>query len=232
MIKQAVILAGGKGTRLIPLTRTIPKSMVPIKGKPFLWHQLVYLNSFGIKHFLILAGYLGHMIRDSFGNGNKMGISITYSFEKKLLGTGGALKKAENKILGDSFLLVNGDTYYTLNLRKPVDRFLSAKKCGMLTVYNNYPSKIASNNVSVDSRGLVTGYNKATEEGMNCVDAGLIALKRRVLDFIPKGKKISFEKSILPLLIEKRQLCAYRTRKRFFDIGTKHDLKYFKESLL
>ncbi|MFA4889338.1 MAG: nucleotidyltransferase family protein [Candidatus Omnitrophota bacterium] len=107
-VTQAVILTGGEGRRLRPITETIPKSMIPIKGKPFLRYQLDLIKTFGINEVLILVGYLGEEIIKYFKDGKKFGLQIDYSFEKQLLGTAGALKNAEKK-LNNYFLLLNGD---------------------------------------------------------------------------------------------------------------------------
>lgn len=89
-IEQAVILAGGRGERLRPLTDKVPKPMVMVRDKPFLEHLVVLLQEHGIKNYLFLVGYLGNLIRDYFDDGHKWGITVTYSFEEKPLGTGGA----------------------------------------------------------------------------------------------------------------------------------------------
>jgi len=111
---QVVILAGGLGVRLRPITTKIPKPMADVKGKPFLHYLLEYIKSFGYKKFLILAGYLGEIIEDYFGTGHTRGININYSYDKELLGTGGALKNAENRLDND-FFLVNGDTFLKID---------------------------------------------------------------------------------------------------------------------
>jgi len=111
---QVVILAGGKGTRLRPITYQVPKPMVPIHGKPFLQYQLELIKSLGINEVLLLVGYLGKQIEEYFGGGPKFGLNIEYSYENNPLGTGGALKNAEEK-LAEKFLLLNGDTFLPMD---------------------------------------------------------------------------------------------------------------------
>src|SRR4029077_9597920 len=113
---QVLILAGGLGTRMRPITETIPKPMITVAGKPFLQHQLELLRGAGIAKVLLLVAYLGEQIREYFGDGAKFGCKISYSFEPAPLGTGGALKNAEAQ-LQDDFVLVNGDTYLGIDYR-------------------------------------------------------------------------------------------------------------------
>src|SRR5450432_2485472 len=101
---QAVILAGGLGTRLWPLTKTVPKPMVPVAGAPYLEHQLRLLEKQGIRDILLLTGYLGEQIEEHFGDGSRLGLRIAYSREETPVGTGGALRLAQG-LLADSFLL-------------------------------------------------------------------------------------------------------------------------------
>src|SRR5271157_1692876 len=110
---SVAILAGGLATRLRPITEKIPKSLVPVAGKPFLAHQLELLKNQGIVHVVLCLGYLGEKIVKEFGNGKALGIKLEYSFDgPTLLGTGGALKKALPK-LGDKFFVLYGDSYLT-----------------------------------------------------------------------------------------------------------------------
>src|SRR3990172_13138339 len=108
---QAVILAGGLGTRLRPITETIPKAMAPVRGRPFLEYQLDVLAGNGIDNVIICLGYLGHMIEDHFGDGRRFGVSIRYGYERgRLLGTAGAIKNVEGQ-LKDAFFVLYGDSY-------------------------------------------------------------------------------------------------------------------------
>ena len=112
---QAVILAGGLGTRLGKLTRAMPKVMIPFHGRPFLYYVIKLLESRGIKDIVICAGYLGEQVGDFFGDGHEMGVNIKYSEEgEKLLGTGGALRRARD-MLDSYFLVLNGDTYLPID---------------------------------------------------------------------------------------------------------------------
>src|SRR5437764_7627858 len=107
---HVVSVAGGLGTRLWPLTKTVPKPMVEVAGVPYLEHQLRILAGQGIRDIVLLTGYLGEQIEDHFGDGARLGLSLRYSREQTPLGTGGALLQAR-ELLADDFLIIYGDSY-------------------------------------------------------------------------------------------------------------------------
>ena len=134
---QAVILAGGMGTRLRPVTEQIPKVMVPVNGKPFLLHLLELLRNQGIDDVVLCIGYLGEQVRDFFGNGESLGIRIQYSQEEeRLLGTGGALKQAQS-LLDDCFFVINGDVYLPVDYTELERASLQRGKKAFMVVYDN-----------------------------------------------------------------------------------------------
>jgi len=220
---RAVILAGGKGSRLKPITDKTPKPMVSVKGKPFLEYLVDYLGHSGIKNIILLVGYLGAQIRGYFGDGSKWGAHIEYVHEKKPLGTAGALKNAEDK-LPREFLLLNGDTYLPIDYGKVVEFFHKHDRLGVIIAYDN-PNRIVPNNIAVGESNLVLAYSKKNSEGMNCVDAGGLVLKKEAINFIASGRICSLEQEILPRLIEMRELAAFHTDKKFYDVGTPRGLK-------
>ena len=226
---QCVFLAGGLATRLRPLTYKIPKFLVPINGRPFLHYQLELVKSYGISNILILTGYLGKQIEDYLGDGSKLGLGISYSYEENPLGTGGALKKAET-MLEDAFLVINGDTYLDFDYKGLIDYFYTQAKIGVLTVYPN-SEKIAPNNVKINAANLVIAYSKKSNAAMNCVDGGVMVLKKEITNFIEAGKKVSLEENIFSKLIENKELSAYPVNQRFYDMGTFEGLKLLEEIL-
>lgn len=175
---KAVILAGGKGTRLRPLTYQAPKLLAPVHGKPFLQHQLELIKSFGICEVLLLVSYLGHKIEEYFGDGSKLGLKIEYSYEESRLGTGGALKNAEDK-LAEHFLLLNGDTFLAIDYGELIGYFLHSNKIGLVAVYDN-SVEVASNNIAVDESNLVLKYTKRSPRAMTHVDAGAMVFKKNI----------------------------------------------------
>ncbi|MEJ2745306.1 MAG: sugar phosphate nucleotidyltransferase [bacterium] len=223
---QAVILAGGLGTRLRPRTLTIPKPMVPVLGKPYLYYQLDYLKHQGIGEAILLIGYLGDQIRDYFGDGSSLGMALDYSTEKELLGTGGALKLAEDKI-HDDFFVIYGDSFLPIDYAGFESAFKSAGTEGIISVYGD-PAGVTTvkGNVALSKDGKVTRYDKKTNDTeLIYVEAGVLAFRRDVLRRIPPGRIVSLENDVYPDLIGERQLSGYITAQRFFDIGTESRIK-------
>ena len=223
MILQAVIMAGGKGTRLRPLTHTIPKPMVPVNGRPFLEHLLLQLNAQGFRNILILGGYLADEIVRHFGSGENLELQINYSIEKEPLGTGGALKNAE-ELLEETFLLLNGDTYLPVDFKTLCGDGVRSGKCLTVSAYKN-TEKIVPSNLKLANDHLVVRYDKQDEEGLTHVDAGAMVVQKKVLDLIPKDKSCSLEMEIFPELIRAGQMRAFPIAQRFYDMGTFDQLK-------
>lgn len=226
---QAVIIAGGLGTRLRPITIEIPKPMVRINGRPFLEYQLKLLKRYGITDILLCVGYLAEHFSGYFKDGKKLGVNIQYSIEEEPLGTGGALKNAEKKIEKD-FIALNGDTYLPIDYKKLIESYKAKKKKGVVVLYDNH-EKIAENNISLGEDNLVTAYDKNSSIGMNYLDAGVGVFNKSILSLIPKKRKVSLEVEIFPKLIKRKELAGYATSQRFYDIGTPERLKKIEEIL-
>lgn len=226
---QVVILAGGKGARLRPLTERVPKCMVPIHGKPFLEHQILLLRNFGAQKFLVLNGYLGEQVEQYFERGGKWNIHIDYSREQILLGTGGALKKAE-PLLESSFLLLNGDTFLPVNYAEIVASFHAKQKLGQIVVYPNRDG-LFQNNIAVSAGGDVCGYDKRSSAGMTHIDAGAGVFDRKLLSHILPGRVCSLEEEIFPKLIDANQLACFVTDQRMYDMGSPPELDLIREVL-
>mgnify|MGYP001570504964 CR=1 FL=1 len=228
---QTVILAGGLGKRLMPLTRDIPKPMVPVLGRPFLEYQIRWLRSKGIRKILLLTGYQGDKIQSYFGDGRSLGVVLAYSHEPGPLGTGGSLKLAENK-LESSFLLLYGDSFLPMDFGGLIQRFRNADKTGMIVVYDSrqYDTGVPCN-ICLDKEGFVAGYKKGSMKPYYYIDAGISVFKREVVDLISKKRKVSLEEEIFPRLIKKQELIAYISKQLFYDIGTHERIKRFEEFL-
>lgn len=226
---QVVILAGGKGTRLRPLTYQTPKAMLTINGKPFLEYQLKLIRSYGFCDAIVLAGYLGEQIMEYFGDGQKLGMNLQYVVEVHPLGTGGALKNGEDK-LEKEFLLMNGDTFLPIDYGKIVNYFHQCNTMAAITVYDNR-ELVVPNNIAIGELNRVVHYNKKDSEGMTHVDAGALVLKKDVLNLVPSGRVCSLEEEIFPKLIKMKQLSAFTVSHRFYDIGTFKDLELINSVL-
>lgn len=227
---QAVILAGGLGTRLGDLTLSTPKVMLPFAGRPFLYHLVRLLIKQDIRNLVICIGYLGEQVRDFFGDGREMGVEIRYSDEgKNLLGTGGALKKALN-LLDSHFLVLNGDTYLPIDYHEIEKEYLRADYKAMAVVYNNKVATKVKNNIALDNNRVVLRYDKqGTSPGLGYVDAGVVMLGKEALDYVPKGIPVSLEDGIYRPLIARGELAAFITGQRFYDIGTPEQRSIFEE---
>lgn len=224
---QIVILCGGKATRLYPLTKKIPKSMIKVEGKPFLEYQLNLLKKNGILDIILCVGHKAQQIKKYFRNGKKFGLKIKYSSdEKRPLGTGGALKKAEN-LLEDIFLVMYGDSYLPFNFQKAIEFFKKFDKPGMMVAYKNL-NKYEPSNVEVE-KNLVKSYSKKKKtKKMKYIDYGVSIFKKEALKFIPKNQVYDLSQ-LYRDLIKKRQLLAYPAEKRFYQIGSPNGLEEFKK---
>jgi NDP-sugar pyrophosphorylase family protein len=217
---QAVILAGGLGTRLLPLTEAIPKPMVQVAGSPYLEHQLRLLADQNIRDILLLTGYLGDQIEDYFGDGARLGLRLSYSRERSPLGTGGALREARDK-LADAFLIIYGDSYLPIRYGEALERLISTGAEGLVVVYDNTLADTSvKNNIELDDSGYVSRYEKDSLDRLSFVEGGVLAFRRSVVDLMPKAGMVSLEKEIFPRLIAEKRLAALVTTQRFYDIGT------------
>jgi NDP-sugar pyrophosphorylase family protein len=224
---QAAILAGGRGERLRPLTDNIPKPMVQIRGRPYLAYQLDELKRQGIVDVVLLTGYLGEVIEKYFGDGMASGMRVRYSREPSPLGTGGALKLAE-PLLAEDFLLIYGDSYLPIRYAEAMERLRATRAEALVAALDNVPPVVdVPNNIALGADGFVARYEKGAgaAAGLTHVEAGVAALTRRLLRRIPAGRVASLEQEFFPQLIVGRQLVAFATKRRFYDIGTPSRLK-------
>ena len=222
-MEQAVILCGGLGTRLRPLTDKTPKSMMPIGSRPFLELLVLHFKKQGINKFVFCSGHLHEQVEAHFGEGGKLGVHIIHSVEPEPLGTGGALLIAK-PYLDRQFFVAYGDSLLNVNVLSLASIFKNNNALGVITAYDNH-EKIAENNVRLDDSGRVLAYDKMkTAPGMNAVEAGVSLLDRSVLE-LAEGKKFSLETDIFPKLINNGRLFGLLTPQRFYDIGTPEGLE-------
>ncbi len=214
------------GTRLRPITQTIPKSLVPICGRPFLEYQLEVLSRSGVEHVVICLGHLGEMIEEYFGDGRQFGLSIRYWTEEDcLLGTAGAIKNAED-LLDDAFFVIYGDTYPIVDFPRVMQHFLSHDRLGLMVVYRN-ENRWDRSNVIVDG-ALVRVYDKHQKlPGMAYIDFGVSVFRREAFAHIPRGASADLAAVYHPL-IQQEQLLAYETLHRFYEIGSLDGLREFE----
>lgn len=216
-IRQAVILAGGKGIRLRPLTVTTPKPMVRINNKPFLEYIIELLKNNGIKEIVLLTGYLHEQIEQYFGDGKQFGVSISYSYSPVDDDTGTRVRKAKD-LIQKEFLLLYSDNYWPLQLDDLYSFYKKNKTQGLVTVYANQDS-YTKNNIHVTPKGMITVYAQGKKEkNLNGVDIGFFILRKKIIDLIPE-KNCSFEKTVLPKLIRKKQLAGFLTYHKYYGLS-------------
>lgn len=220
------ILAGGLSTRLRPLTRTVPKPMVPVGGKPFLQLQMDSFARLGLRRFVLAVSYLWEQIRDYFGDGSRFGWEIEYSVEPEPLGTGGAVAHCRD-LWGPRVVVANGDT------------FLCGDWLGMLEAHDRtgLPATLAvlrqedcSRFGTVDlADGRVVGFReKQQAAGPGWINAGVYVLQREALDGFRPGQRFSLETDVFPRLAGR--IGAFEARGEFADIGTPESLSAFRRA--
>ena len=226
---QAVILAGGQGTRLRPLTDTTPKPMIRFHGRPFLAYQLDQLHEQGVREVLLLVGYLAQQIREYVGDGSHWGLRIRYVESPVEAETGQRMLDAA-PLIQPHFLLLYCDNYWPMQMAQMWDLFRSTGAPGMVTVYTNRDG-YTRNNVLVDGEGYVVTYDpKRSAPGLNGVEIGYALLAREVLDYLPQ-ENVSFEHTVFPALASLRFLRAFQTEHRYYSVGS-HDRLPLTEAFL
>jgi len=223
---QMVILAGGLATRMMPLTSKLPKSMLQIKGRPFLEYQLELLKEYEIKDILLCVGYKGELIKNHFGDGRKFGVNLSYSFDgDKLLGTAGALKKAY-KLLNENFFLMYGDSYLPYDYQEIERHFRDSVKLSLMVAYRNQ-NKFDKSNLLIQD-GMIKLYDKTLRgENLEYIDAGLSILKKEVLNLVPEEEPYDLEE-LYRALISEEEMSAFEVKQRFYQIGSFEGLEEFK----
>jgi NDP-sugar pyrophosphorylase family protein len=212
------ILAGGLATRLRPITEKIPKSLVPIAGKPFLAHQLDLLQSRGIRRAVLCIGHLGEMIQRDFGDGSAFGLRLDYSFDgPKLLGTGGAIKRAL-PLLDNEFFVLYGDSYLPVEYRPIAEFFRHSGKLGCMTVYRNEGRYDTSNVVFRD--GEIAVYDKKNRPPeMRHIDYGLSLFKAAVFNSYSADEPFDLAE-VMSKLVRQKQLAGFEVQERFYEMGS------------
>ncbi|GBE58185.1 D-glycero-alpha-D-manno-heptose 1-phosphate guanylyltransferase [bacterium BMS3Abin01] len=218
---KAVILVGGQGTRLRPLTLATPKPMVPLANKPFVSYVLEHLKENGIEDIVFSMGYLPEGIKSYFGDGSGFGINLTYVVEDHPLGTAGAVKNVEEYVRDGDFLVLNGDILTDLDIRAMIERHRSKEAVGTISL-TPVEDPTAYGLVSTGDGGEVLGFLEKPswdQIDTNLINAGIYVLKGEVLAMIPAGVEYSFERGVFPRLVGKG-LYGFSSTAYWMDIGT------------
>ncbi len=217
----AVIMAGGKGTRIREINSEVPKPMIPILGKPILQYEIETLKSQNITDIVLVVGYLGEKIVSYFGDGSKFGVDIRYIEEKKPLGTAGSMFFLKDMV-SDDFLLLNGDNLFDVDISRFYDAHI--KHGCLATIFthpNNHPYD--SGVIVAADDGLVTKWMTKEEERLwyhNRVNAGLHFFNKHILDRFTEARKMDLDREVLKPLIAEKQLYVYDSPEYVKDMGT------------
>jgi len=217
MVQCAVILAGGFGTRLRDVVADRPKVMAAVAGRPFITHLLDQLHDSGINRVVLCTGYQADYVRSGLGN-NYRGVNLVYSVEDCPLGNGGALRHASGLMIGDTVLVLNGDSYCQCSLRAFAERWAaSGARAGMALARVEEVSRYGA--VMVDAAGLVESFaEKGGKAGPGLINAGLYLLPVELIREIPAGRAVSLEREVIPQIIADG-LFGCRCEGSFIDIG-------------
>ncbi len=218
---QAVILVGGEGTRLRPLTSTVPKPVVPLVDRPFMAHMLEWLGRHGVEDVVLSIGYLATALRDVLGDGSAYGVRLRYVEEPDPRGTAGALKFAED-LLEERFLLLNGDVLTDIDLTAQIERHVQTGATATLALVPvDDPSAYGLVRTAPD--GSVSAFVEkppADQIDTDLISAGAYVLERSVLDLIAPDVAVSIEREVFPKLIGNGLFAVAARDAYWLDIGT------------
>lgn len=215
---QAVILAGGRGARLRPLTDTLPKPLIPFHGRPFLSYTLDQLRGQGFKEVLVLVGYLADQVREYCGDGRRWDLKIKCVESPAAAETGQRLRDAA-PLLASDFLLMYCDNYWPMRLPQMWQAYQQSGALAMVTVYTNRDG-YSRNNVRVNETGWVESYDPhRSAPALNGVEIGYALLSRQVLEYLPQ-QNVRFEHSVYPALAARGSLAGFRTEHRYYSVGS------------
>ena len=212
------ILAGGLATRLHPVTEKLPKSLLELNGEPFIFHQLRLLKAHGVQRVVLCVGHLGEMIQQVVREGQDFGVEVDYSFDgTALLGTAGALKNALPK-LGNSFLVLYGDSYLVCDYAAVAREFLRAGKLALMTVFKN-EGQWDTSNVEYQAGRILAYSKKNRTPRMQYIDYGLGAFSAQAFARVPTGQASDLTE-LYARILEEGQLGGMEIQQRFYEIGS------------
>ncbi len=216
--EKALILVGGKGTRLRPLTLKMPKCMIEVQGKTITEHLFDLFKKYGIRDIILSVGYMKEKVKDYYGDGSRFGVNIAYVEENEALGTAGPIKLAKN-YLKDSFIVTNGDELKTINIPRMFR--LHKRKNALATIALTTVTDPSHYGVAKVSGTRILEFvekPKINEAPSNLINAGFYILEPEVIDIIPNGHSM-LEKDVFPKLAEQGKLRGFPSAGQWFDIG-------------
>jgi mannose-1-phosphate guanylyltransferase len=230
---EAVVLVGGKGTRLRPLTLSAPKPMLPTAGVPFLAHLLSRIRAAGVRRVVLGTSYLAETFEEHFGDGGKLGLDLTYVVETAPLGTGGGIANVAEHLTTDDVLIFNGDVLCGTDLTAVVDTHRRTAADVTLHLVRVQDPR-AYGCVPTDPDGRVTAFLEKTEDPpTDQINAGCYVFKRSVIEAIPRGRVVSVERETFPGLLEAGARVSGHVDNAYWrDMGTPGDLVHGSADLV
>ena len=220
---KAIVLAGGLGTRLVPVTGNVPKPMAAIGSRPFLEYVLDYLISQGIEEAILAVSYEWKQIQAHFGT-TYHELLLRYSVEDQPLGTGGAIRQALEFCSDDMVAVLNGDTLFQVNLEKMAE--LHERHNGLLTMALKYADDCGRfGRVKISADDVVTGFLEKSGGGPAWINGGVYMVMRRLFELFPMPEKFSFELDMVEANVDRIRPLAYRSGEYFIDMGVPEDFE-------
>ena len=213
-----MILAGGLGTRLLPLTKKTPKSMLLLGKKPILEHLIDWNKKKGVKSIVLCVSHLRKTIEDYFEDGKRFGVNIEYAISNKPLATAGQLKTAE-EFIDDTFVCMYGDSIYNFSLRNMIKQH-KTKKAFVTMGLNEYKINLEYGVIDTSKTGKVLRWEEKPEIKAN-INIGCYVMESDVFSLIPKNKSYGMDDLIKKSMKRKRAINSFITKKGFTDIGNK-----------
>lgn len=220
---KAIILVGGQGARLLPITSKTPKAMVPILNRPFLEYLILYLKKHGISEIILALGHLPGPIQQKLGDGSRLGVHLIYSIEPSAMGTAGAIKYAEKYLDQEPFFVLNGDTITCIDLDSMLGQHYKIRpRVTIALTPVDDPSEYGV--VELDDRSMVQHFiEKPARETVttNMINAGIYIVEPEVLNYVPASTFCMIEKYVFPkLLHDGKPMLGYPSAAYWIDIGT------------
>lgn len=226
---HTVILAGGLGTRLRPVVPAVPKPMAEIAGRPFLEYLLLQLSSQGFRDVVLCLGHMAESVQDHFGDGSPWEMTVEYSVETQPLGTAGALKLAEPRLRGDSWLVLNGDSIFDIRFDVLLRGHAEAGALATLALAQ-VADRGRYGSVDLGSGTEIAGFiEKRDAHGRGLINGGVYVVERRILEGVPAGRHVSLEREVFPVLVG-RGLHGLPLAGDFVDIGMPQDYLRLSEA--
>ena len=227
---KAVLLVGGAGTRMRPLTYVVPKCLLPVGGKPLVERTIRYLEEYGFKEFILCVAYLKKQVMDAIGDGRGLGVDVVYAESETPLGTAGQLKTAEPYLDG-TFLAMNGDIVTNLNIGHLVASHRKSAGIATLAV-KKYGFKIPYGHITVDEGSRIVAFaEKPTISYL--ANAGVYVMEPKLLSHIPRGVQSSLETEVFPLLLSKgERINSYFEEANWADVGSMADFERVNDQVL